>query len=136
MKFKSIQVEAEFLNLNIFLQDMAEKFDALSRTEYGQEIIITRVKEHIPGDSGVHEANRAFDVRDEYGDGRLYTDEQAKKLCQAMNIIYPRNDGKPTMIHHGFNGGPLHFHVQIALLTSVYEPKKPEEKSFTVTPLS
>lgn len=123
MKFKTPQVEAEFHNTSIFLQDMAEKLDTFSKMEAQQEIIITRIKEHICGDSGVHEANRAFDARNEFEGGRLYNDEQVKKLCEYMNGIYPRNDGKPTMIHHSFDGGPHHLHCQLALLTTAYEPK-------------
>lgn len=124
MKFKSPQVELEFKSLSVLLQHMAEKLDEFSLVEAGQEIIITRVKEHIPGDSGVHEANRAFDARNEYAGGFLYTEEQSKKLCEYMNTKYPRNDGKPTMICHSFGGGPLHLHCQIAALTTAYEPKK------------
>ncbi len=78
----------------------------------------------------MHEANRAFDCRNEFEGGRLYTDEQAKILCEHMNVVYPRNDGKPTMIHHSFDGGPMHLHCQIALLTTAYEPKK-EDKIVT-----
>ena len=127
MKFKTPEIEIEYLNTSLFLQEMADKLDAISKATCGQEIIITRIKEHVCGDSGVHEANRAFDFRDEYDGGRLYTDDNVKKLCDYMNMLYPRNDGKPTMIHHSFNGGPLHFHCQLALYTTVYEPRESEK---------
>lgn len=123
MKFKSEVVAAEFSGLSLFLQYMAFDLDATAKADFGQEIIITRIKEHICGDSGVHEVNRAFDVRNEFDGGRFYTDEQAKKLCDYMNAKYARNDGKPTMIHHSFNGGPMHLHCQIALDTKTYEPR-------------
>ncbi len=131
MKFKSDQVLHEFMHTSVFLQDMADKLDTFSKMETGQEIIITRVKEFICGDSGVHEANRAFDCRNEFDGGRLYTDEQAKTLCDFMNTTYARNDGKPTMIHHSFGGGPFHLHCQIASLTAAYEPKGPKIESPT-----
>ncbi len=122
MKFKSEVVAAEFIQTSVFLQHMAFALDDFSKKEFGQEIIITRVKEPICGDSGVHEANRAFDVRNEFEGGRLYDDAQIKKIVQFMNSRYPRNDHKPTCIHHSFQGGPNHIHVQLALMVSVYEP--------------
>ncbi|HNA61489.1 MAG TPA: hypothetical protein PKW79_00225 [Rhabdochlamydiaceae bacterium] len=123
MKFKSPQLAEEFSKTSVFLQDMAETLDAFSKMETGQEIIITRIKEHICGSSGVHEDNRAFDARNEFEGGRLYTDEQVKKMVSYMNTVYPRNDGKVTMIHHSFQGGPFHLHVQLATLTKAYETK-------------
>lgn len=126
MKFKSPEVEAEFHNTSYLLQDMAEKLDTFSQMVAQQEIIITRVKEHICGDSGVHEDNRAFDVRNEFEGGRLYTDEQIKDLVEKMNTVYPRNDGHPTALHHSFQGGPFHLHIQIALSVKTYEPKAPD----------
>jgi len=122
MKFKSPDIEKEFESVTIFLQDMAMHMDLFCREKFSQELIITRVKEHICGDSGVHEANRAFDVRNEFEGGRLYTDEQVKEIIDYMQSSYPRNDGKPTIIHHSFAGGPYHLHVQIALETTTYAP--------------
>ncbi len=103
---------------------MVVNFDSFSQMKTGQEAIITRVLESVCGDSGVHEARRGVDVRDEFEGGRLYTDNQVKMLVEHMNTCYPRNDGKPTCIHHSFAGGPLHFHIQIALSTLAYEPLK------------
>lgn len=123
MKFKSPEVQEEFFKTSVFLQDMAFALDKFSLDNFSQEIIITRVKEHICGDSGVHEANRAFDARDEFEGGRLYTDDQVKQILAKINGAYPRNDGKPTIIHHSFDGGPYHLHCQIAELTRAYEPQ-------------
>lgn len=123
MKFKTPEVEKEYDLVSVFLQEMAEKLDAFSRINFNQEIIITRVREKIEGSSGVHEDGRAFDVRNEYDEGKyLYTDEEMKKMVSYMNQIYPRNDGKTTCIHHSFQGGPWHLHVQLASLTKTYEP--------------
>lgn len=120
MKFKDPKLIDELHTCSIFLMDMADKFDSFSKMVAGQEAIITRVKERIEGSSGVHEDSRAFDVRDEFEGGRLYTDEQVKRITTYMNDAFPRNDGKPTCIHHSFNNGPLHFHVQIALFTKTH----------------
>jgi len=123
MNFKSPDVEAEYNQVSVLLHLMANDFETASKLFAGQDIMITRVKEHICGDSGVHEAHRAFDVRDEFEGARLFTDAQVKILVDHMNALYPRNDGKPTCIHHSFNGGPFHFHIQLALLTTAYEVK-------------
>lgn len=123
MKFKTPEIEAEFKQTSVFLREMAERLDTCSWGYAQCEIIITRIKEPICGSSGVHEDNRAFDARDEFDGGRLYTDEQVHLIVSHMNLVYPRNDQKTTCIHHSFNGGPLHFHVQLARETKTYEKK-------------
>ncbi len=122
MKFKTPEVEAEYDSLNIFLKDMAEKCDFISRAVAGKEIIITRVLEPIDGSSGVHEKRRAFDVRNEHDGLRYYTEQQVSDILEYMNFKYPRNDGKPTAIHHSFGNGPFHIHIQIAASVLSYEP--------------
>jgi len=123
MKLKTPEVEAELNSVTTLLQDMAEQCDAISKLVAGKEITVTRVLEHINCDSGVHEARRAFDVRDEFDGQRTYTDEQAKAIVDHLNTMYPRNDGHPTALHHSFEGGPFHIHVQIAASTLTYEVK-------------
>lgn len=122
MKFKSEQVEKEFEAAPILLKIISYEFSSISLRMIGQEGIMTRVLEKVVGDSGVHEDYRAVDFRDEFDGGRLYTDDEVKSLCSYMNENFKRNDGKPTMIHHSFNGGPLHFHIQIAISTKTYMP--------------
>lgn len=122
MKFKEDRIEIEFERAPLMLQLVMEDFDKISKIHCGQEAIVTRILGKIDGDSGVHADHRAADFRDEFEGGRLYTEEQVKFLVQYMNSMYQRNDGKLTMIHHSFNGGPLHFHVQIATLTKTYMP--------------
>lgn len=129
MKFKSEEIEKEFEDAPILLKIIAYEFSSISLRQYGQEGIMTRVLESIPGDSGVHEDHRAVDFRDEFVGGRLYTDDEVKSLCEYMNTNFKRNDGKPTMIHHSFNGGPMHFHIQIATLTKAYMPLDPSSVS-------
>lgn len=84
----------------------------------GIEPTVTRVFEHICGSSGVHEAHRGCDLRDETValDGSkhfLYTPEQAQKIVREINLAYPRTDGYATILHHSFDEGPFHFHVQV-----------------------
>ncbi len=120
MLFKQDELKHELAATTIFLQDMAENLDRFVRLSTGMEIMITRVVEHICGDSGVHEANRAFDVRDEFDGQRTFSDEEIEKILNFMNQAYPRNDGHKTAIHHSFNGGPYHLHIQIALNVNTY----------------
>lgn len=129
MKFKSELIEKEFHEVSLILQYMVNLLDEHSKEKTGQEIIVTRVKEKIKGSSGVHEENRAVDVRSEFEGGQLYTEDQVKEMLTFMNSVWPRNDGKVTMIHHSFKGGPKHFHIQLATLTTTYEPAKPKTKS-------
>jgi len=114
MKFKKPEMEQELLAASVFLRHMAREFDAASKAIAGQEAIVTRVLEPVKGESGVHSDYRAIDFRSQFDGGFLYTEEQIKKLVDHMNGLYVRNDGKVTCIHHSFNGGPLHFHVQLA----------------------
>lgn len=122
MKFKSPELEAELEASSIFLQLMAKDFDRLLGVITGHEAVITRVLEKVKGSSGVHEDNRAFDVRSESGGVTLFSDTEIKKIVDSMNELFPRNDGKPTCYYHSFQGGPFHFHVQLATLTKAYEP--------------
>ena len=121
MKFKSNEVKNEFFKTSIFLQQMGVVMDRFSQEMFGKEITITRVKEPIDGDSGVHGDNRAFDVRDEYEGQRTYSLDEVEQILDFMNTKYRRNDAKPTCINHSFHGGPHHFHVQISAYTKTYE---------------
>jgi hypothetical protein len=125
MLFKDPKLEEELAYTTVFLQDMAQGMDKFI-SALGKGMVVTRVKEHICGDSGVHEACRAFDVRDEFDGQRTFTDEEALKIVNFMNLLYPRNDGHPTALHHSFEGGPFHIHVQIAQNVSTYVPEVPQ----------
>lgn len=99
------------------LQDMASLFDALSH-KYGIDAVVTRVWDAVCGDSGVHEAKRAVDFRNETIDSLghshfLYTPDQIDTIVHTINERYPRHDGKLVCIHHSFHGAPHHFHLQI-----------------------
>lgn len=99
------------------LQEVARVFADLSKA-LGVEPVVTRVWDKVKGESGVHPDKRAIDFRDQYTgpDGkprRLYTEDEVQYLVSSMNTRFPRKDGYPTCLHHGFQGGPEHFHCQI-----------------------
>lgn len=122
MKFKKPEMEAELSRASLFLRQMANIFDMESKAHCGQEAIVTRVLEPVEGESGVHKDLRAIDFRNEFDGGFIYSEDQVKHLVSFMNEAFPRNDGKVTCIHHSFNGGPHHFHIQLASSTKTYEP--------------
>lgn len=116
MKFKNDLARGDYSILPAFLKKVCEDFETYS-LYYGVEPVVTRVREAVPDDSGVHEAGRAVDFRDEVQlpDGTtryLYTPEQADDIVYQLNRKYPRDDGKPTALHHRFEGGALHIHIQ------------------------
>lgn len=119
MVFKLPELLSQFEAAPLKLQEVAFYFASLSE-RLGVEAVVTRIRESIPGSSGVHEAGRAIDFRDQHFIGgkliRLYTEEDVQYLTAEMNSIFTRNDGLLVCIHHSFKGGPLHFHCQIPAL--------------------
>lgn len=118
MKFKNELAESDYKILPAFLKKVCSSFERNSLW-YGVEPIVTRVREAVAGDSGVHEAGRAVDFRSQHSlpDGTmgwLYTPQQCEDIVYQLNHMYARDDGKPTCMHHSFEGGPFHFHVQVA----------------------
>lgn len=112
-------MKQELENSHPRLKRMAEVFEQLSAA-YLIVPTITNVWEGSAGDSGVHEARRAIDFRDEWigakGQSfRVYTDEQVDQICREMNRRFPRSDKKLTVIHHQVKGSTAHFHVQMEL---------------------
>lgn len=122
MKFKAPSLTDEFNSRPRKLIQICERFDEESNN-LGINPTVTRVLESVCGSSGVHEAGRAVDFRDELryvgttGDPAvrfIYTQDQATRLLEIINAAYPRDDGHQSMIHHSFDGGPYHFHIQIS----------------------
>lgn len=113
MKLKDPSLESEWASAPVFLKEIMIDFDRISR-RLGIDPVITRILQRIGGSSGVHEDGRALDVRDEYQGKHTYNQTQRDALVNYINARYPRNDGYLTCIHHGFQGGPEHFHIQIA----------------------
>lgn len=120
MQFKSPEMKEELNNACIALKNVAYTFANLSM-DVGVEPVVTRVLEKVEGESGVHQDYRAIDFRNEHDGKFLYTADQIKHLVEAMNKLFPRDDGKLVCIHHAFvdhnhpeNGaGQFHFHLQI-----------------------
>lgn len=117
MKFKNERAEREYKLMPKRLRAVCDDFETFSLF-YGIEPVITRVREPQAGDSGVHEQGRGVDARDAQimADGssvRLYTKDQADSIVANLNLKHPRTDGKPTALHHSFQGGPAHIHLQI-----------------------
>lgn len=121
MKFKEPKLIAELERCSRVLLEILEDFEEISHALYGIEPMVTRVIDPINGESGVHLDRRAVDLRDQHDGVFLYTPEQSKSLVEAINSKWKRNDGKVTCIHHSFNSGPFHFHLQIPVSTKAYE---------------
>jgi len=112
MEFKSGSMKTQYYNAPALLKLIVEDFERISK-QFGIAPTITRITDTVIGESGVHPAGRAIDIRDEYIGKRLYTGEQKDALINFINALYIRTDGKKVIIHHAFDGGPYHFHVQI-----------------------
>lgn len=111
--FKEEYMEEQFDGRSDLLKQMCYDFISLSEL-FGIEPVVTRVTDSVDGSSGVHEAGRGVDFRDEFLGLRKYSDAQASLICAFLNLKYQRKDGKKTCIHHTFGAGPLHFHIQEA----------------------
>lgn len=117
MKFKLPEYQEQFTKLPYKLQEIALFFEDLSQ-QFGIEPVCTRCWDPVPGDSGVHEAHRGIDFRDQYEDDHgklvsLYTAAQMNSIISTINENYPRNDDHLVAIHHSFEGGMFHVHLQI-----------------------
>jgi hypothetical protein len=125
MIFKYDYLHKEFESRPQILKDMAHYFESLSLS-VGVDPVVTRILEKVAGSSGVHEAGRAIDFRSQYIDQngklkKLYSEEDVARFLDLVNTKYKRNDGRKTLIHHSFNNGPLHFHLQSGASLSLYE---------------
>lgn len=123
MKFKSPHMQEQLDKAHPKVMEVALEF-AKKSLEIGIEAIVTRVSDAVKGESGVHPDGRAIDFRDEHGGKRLYTNEQVTYLVTHMNSKFKRKDRFKTCLHHAFNGGPLHFHLQVSAKPNSYEETK------------
>lgn len=124
MRFKDEAVREEYVRIPALLAVICTEFEALSHLE-GVEPTVTRVREAVCGSSGVHEAGRAVDFRNEHPTGKFaYSAAAQERIATAINARYARKDGKATVLFHSFNGGPNHAHVQLAADLSTYERGK------------
>lgn len=117
MKFKNDVAKLDYGVIPEKLRKMCEDFETFSLF-YGIDPVVTRIREGVCGDSGVHEAGRAVDFRNQYilpdgSRGFLYRSDQWEDIVHQMNLRYPRADKRPSCIHHSFERGPMHFHIQL-----------------------
>lgn len=120
MQFKDNQALNEFARAPAALKLLMNSFSDFSLSE-GIQPLVTRILAPVEGESGVHQDYRAADFRDEFGGGRLYSQDQVARILSSMNSIFPRTDGKLVLIHHSFVNhedpgsvpSPAHFHLQI-----------------------
>ena len=115
--FKNKIAELDYQVAPKALREICDTFEMFSLF-FNIVPVITRVRESVECDSGVHEAGRGVDFRDQHVQTDLkihylYTPEQVDAITRGMNDKYPRSDGKPTCLHHSFKGGPAHFHIQL-----------------------
>jgi len=111
MKFKEPHMEAQFLSRPLRLLEVCKEFEDLSEA-FGIEPVVTRVTDPVEGESGVHPAGRAVDFRDEHDGVLMYTDAQTAAIVEYLNKKFERGDGKPVCLHHSFQGGQYHWHLQ------------------------
>lgn len=116
MNFKYPEMLKQYDIIPDKLKMICLDFDALSK-ENNIIATITRISDPVKGDSGVHEVYRGIDFRNQYFDGKsfrcLYSVEVVDEILHVINDKYKRDDGLLTIIHHSFENGPFHFHVQI-----------------------
>lgn len=128
--FKTKASFEEYFSIPYVLFQMVEMFCDISQS-FGVIPVVTRIKEAVEGESGVHRDGRAIDFRDQvtvfdaklnsYKDIFLYTERQQLELLERINRAFPRKDGRKSMIRHSFNSGPQHFHLQISYQDSLIQ---------------
>lgn len=118
MKFKTENIKDQYIDSPAILKLIISEMEEHSLRLFNQELTITRLTDSVDGESGVHSANRAADIRNEYSGEILFDPWKVNILVDIINHKFIRKDGKKTLIHHSFSGGPLHFHVQVPLLAT------------------
>lgn len=112
MRFKKDEYALEFGVLPKVLKAIALDMDRYAQEHFGIELTVTRVFEHVPGETGVHQRGLAIDFRDEYMGELTFNLDQRRELLEYVNNRYVRSDGLKTLLSHKFKGGPRHWHVQ------------------------
>lgn len=126
MEFKTERIKDQFYNnIHIFLVMIVCDANEFCMANFNKTFTITRCTDPVPGESGVHLIGRGVDARNEYADTFAFSKEESEILVEYINEKYKRYDGKLTVKLHSFNGGPEHFHFQLAPKIDAYEaPKK------------
>ena len=110
--FKHGSLLEEYKQAPLMLEFLIDDFFHISNV-IGRQAVCVRIFGKHPGDSGVHLDERAADFRDEFSGVFLYTAEEVYIIKKYLNGKYKRNDGYEVCIHHSFDNGPFHFHLQI-----------------------
>lgn len=113
MKFKEKSLSLEFETAPPVLKAIALDIDNYCKYNFGFDLTVTRILEHVDGESGVHRLHRAIDFRDEHLGKFVLTSAQREELLSYTNAKYQYGNGKSCLIFHEFNNGPLHAHLQI-----------------------
>jgi len=129
-------MQTQFEATDKTLQIVAWDFETISK-KLGIEPLVTRVSDKIEGSSGVHEAGRGIDFRDEHPKKTfLYNHICRVAINSHMQKKFARKDGKPTAYWHSFEGGLHHWHIQtpaepakIYFNQGIIEVPKPKEKT-------
>lgn len=119
MNFKEAICEKQFAYIPSRLRKIVDDADTFCFNHFGKFLTITRVLDKIDThESGVHQAGRAVDCRNEFTtsvpgrNSRIFTDEEISTLLDYINIKYPRKDNKAVLIHHKVPGSTYHLHFQ------------------------
>ena len=107
MRWNEPTLEAHFTEIPAILQQMAKEFDGFSRA-YGVEAVV------------IHVDRWEVSFRDAHGGARLYSPEQVKELCELVNTLYARKDGKPTLTHASSVGGDSEFRLRAPFNTALF----------------
>ena len=113
MKWKDPKLIREYKDAPPRLQECAAAFEGLCLTVFGVNPMVTRILEKVEGSSGVHEAGRGIDFRDEHDGKFIFEADWIGSICHVINVRFPRDDDYKVLMHHSFNDGPYHFHMQI-----------------------
>ena len=112
MRFKSEHMREQFEQTDEVLKALAADFVVLSQMLKIQPVV-TRVSDTVEGESGVHQAMRAVDFRDEHAGKFLYDHDEREAILKFLNLKYERTDGYKAVIWHNFRGGAHHWHLQV-----------------------
>ncbi len=124
MKHKSQLTVDEFKSSPTLLRIIVQDADDFCRRHFNKELTITRIRAKVSKESGVHIDGRGIDARNRYHDFykntwlRTFSTREVELLLNYISKKYPRNDGKPVLLHHDAGDGAEHFHFQIAYLST------------------
>lgn len=113
VEFKLPKHRIQYANTPLFLRLILEDADNFAKSNFGKELVVTRVSDRVEGESGVHGDFRAVDVRDQFKGEFTFTENERKAIVHYINAKYPRKDKYAVCLWHSFDGGAYHFHFQV-----------------------